>query len=92
MGIITEDMDVSTAFYTCWGVMVLKADVSDFEDGEIRCISPLNPPIITEVETWDGILKVKQPVQMDLGMNKNREVFCFVNDKWEPINAKTNLK
>ena len=62
------------------------AKTDNFEEGEIRCIAPENPPTIKNIESWDGILRNKQPVYGDFGIDKDRNRYWFTNkDGWRKI-------
>lgn len=67
------------------GYVVSTAIVDDFGEEEIRCLNPRNPLPIKKLNNWDGILEPKEPIQGDIGMNKNREIFHFRNGIWKSI-------
>ncbi len=79
------DMSVSDYFVMCNVLVVSLADVSDFEENEIRTLAQKNPTTLETIGEWDGILEKREPRERDLGMNKERKVFCFVNNKWKAI-------
>ena len=72
------------------GIATELADVSNFEEGEIRCLNTKNPPTPDNIKNWDGILEPKKPEHADIGINKEREIFWYSSDgKWINIKNKT---
>jgi len=81
-------MDASELFYHGLSLTVHLADVSEFNEDEVKCVSPLNPVAVAALEQgkWDGKLQDKKPINGDFGINKKKEIFCYVRNEWKPIN------
>lgn len=75
------------SIFAFMAVMAVELAITDdFEEDEIRCLNPRNPPNMSNIDTWDGILDKKEPIHADLGINKNKDIFYFQSDgKWRKI-------
>lgn len=78
-------MSVDDMFCYSVATVVQNADISDFEEKEIRCLAVENPLLIKEMSNWHGKLKRKTPEQNDLGMDKNRAMYIFRSGEWRSI-------
>jgi hypothetical protein len=55
------------------------ADISDFEENEIRVLSPR----LNDDGKWSGFLNQKPPRQLDLGIDSDRNLYWYHNNEWE---------
>lgn len=61
-------------------LVVSLCDTSDFEEGEIRPV--FNPSASRE---WDKKIPKIRPLNYDIGINKEKEPFVYINNQWKSI-------